>query len=260
MNHRSSPAIQRLPARESAVGACVRVLRESILSGKLAPGERLPAERELAETLGVNRLTLRNALSQLAAAGLLSVRHGSGHVVRDFLDEGGPDLLPAILALATGAESREALADLLQIRRSLAGAVVARVAERIDTAGLARLDRAVDAYEAVASRPGVTVEELAVADRDTVRALLRETGSTAMALIANPVFRVLDALPEVRAANYASPETNVAGFRLVVAALRAKDHTALRQVVSVLEALDEALLARLAQKSRKPSPRTRRSK
>lgn len=257
MNHLTSSALQRLPARESAVAACFRVLRESILSGKLVPGERLPSERDLAETLGVNRLTLRSALAQLAAAGLLSVRHGSGHVVRDFLDEGGPDLLPAILALATGAESREALADLLQLRRALAGAVVARIAERIDAAGLARLDRAVDAYDAVVSRPGSGVEAIAVADRDTVRALLRETGSTAMALIANPVFRVLDALPDVRAANYASPETNVAGFRLVVAALRAKDHAALRQVVAVLEALDAALLARLAPKSRK---RTRRRK
>ncbi|HLE14860.1 MAG TPA: GntR family transcriptional regulator [Anaerolineales bacterium] len=53
-------------------------LINQIESGDLAPGDRLPPERELSEQLGVNRLTLRRALGVLAAQGLIERRHGVG--------------------------------------------------------------------------------------------------------------------------------------------------------------------------------------
>ncbi len=56
-------------------------LRESILSGSLAAGTRLPACRQLAQDLGVNRLTVENAYSGLEADGLVFARVGSGTYV-----------------------------------------------------------------------------------------------------------------------------------------------------------------------------------
>jgi len=90
----------RVPARESAVDACARAVREAILRGELRPGERLPPERDLADRLGVARLTLRAGLAKLAAAGLVAARQGSGYVVQDFRQRGGPDLVPGLLAAA----------------------------------------------------------------------------------------------------------------------------------------------------------------
>ncbi len=54
-----------------------------IESGGLKPGERLPPERELSEALGVNRMTLRQALHRLETEGHLSRRQGSGTFVAD---------------------------------------------------------------------------------------------------------------------------------------------------------------------------------
>lgn len=57
------------------------LLRKEINSGVLAPKERLPAERSLAETYGVARGTIREALNQLEGEGLVEVRPGSGTYV-----------------------------------------------------------------------------------------------------------------------------------------------------------------------------------
>lgn len=58
-------------------------LLERIESGELAPGNRLPPERELSQMLGVNRMTLRRALRRLEAQGLLRRRQGDGTYVSE---------------------------------------------------------------------------------------------------------------------------------------------------------------------------------
>jgi DNA-binding FadR family transcriptional regulator len=60
-------------------------LRRSIALGEFLPGERLPAERTLAESLGVSRVTVREALKTLQEAGLVEARRGAngGHIVLD---------------------------------------------------------------------------------------------------------------------------------------------------------------------------------
>ena len=56
-----------------------------ILRGILRPGERLPAERDLAERMGVSRPSLREALEGLEGKGLLFTRPGAGCFVADVL-------------------------------------------------------------------------------------------------------------------------------------------------------------------------------
>jgi GntR family transcriptional regulator/MocR family aminotransferase len=58
-----------------------KYLRQVILSGGLAPETRLPASRQLARDLGVNRITVENAYSELEADGLVFSRVGSGTYV-----------------------------------------------------------------------------------------------------------------------------------------------------------------------------------
>jgi GntR family phosphonate transport system transcriptional regulator len=59
------------------------VLAEEIATGRLAPGARLESEHRLAARFGVNRHTVRHALGQLAANGLVHVKHGLGTFVTD---------------------------------------------------------------------------------------------------------------------------------------------------------------------------------
>jgi GntR family transcriptional regulator/MocR family aminotransferase len=65
-------------------------VREAVLTGRIAPGTRLPATRSLAAELGCSRNTVLNAFEQLGAEGYLESRPGSGTYVSRVL----PDSLP----------------------------------------------------------------------------------------------------------------------------------------------------------------------
>ena len=54
-----------------------RRIRKAITEGRLAPGEKLPAEREMAEKLHASRVSVREAYRSLAEAGLISIRRGA---------------------------------------------------------------------------------------------------------------------------------------------------------------------------------------
>lgn len=76
-------------SRDSAVPLATQLtgwLRDAMLSGALAPGERLPSTRGLAAQLGVSRTVVTEAYQQLYAEGWLDGRHGSGTFVAQ-LDE-----------------------------------------------------------------------------------------------------------------------------------------------------------------------------
>ncbi len=73
----------RLSPTEPLYSQIADRLSEQINTGKLTPGSRLPPERELSQTLGVNRMTLRQALHLLESQGLLVRRQGDGTYVAE---------------------------------------------------------------------------------------------------------------------------------------------------------------------------------
>ena len=66
-------------------------LRQKILGGEYGDGQRLPAERQLAEHHGLSRGTVREALSLLEQSGLIARRRGSGNYVTDSTEDSTVD-------------------------------------------------------------------------------------------------------------------------------------------------------------------------
>ncbi len=83
----------------SPAGIAEQFIIESIWNHRFAAGSVLPAERELAELIGVTRTTLREVLQRLARDGWLTIQHGRPTLVNNIWETAGLNLLEVVLAL-----------------------------------------------------------------------------------------------------------------------------------------------------------------
>jgi GntR family transcriptional regulator, transcriptional repressor for pyruvate dehydrogenase complex len=113
-------------ARELVSDQVFASLCEDILSGRYAPGEKLPTQRRLAADLDVNMASVREAVKRLEQLRLVEVRHGDAMRVSDWRAHGGLDVIAHVLFRAGGLD-RSTLADLMEARR-LMWVQVARLA------------------------------------------------------------------------------------------------------------------------------------
>lgn len=159
-------------------------IRERILGGALTPGVSLPAERELASQFGVNRSSVREALRQLEASGLVQTRHGGGTRVADFLAAAGLQLLPFLLAPG-GRVDRKMLAELLEVRSELLCFTAALAAERRTIPQLEALEAACERLQTAG-----TAAEAQAADWALYEALTEATGNRVLSLVCRASGRV----------------------------------------------------------------------
>lgn len=101
-----------------------REIQEKIASGSLKPGDRLPTESELADSFGVSRTVVREAIAQLRHDGIVETRQGVGAFVTE------PERRHSIRIDDTALEDPESFRSLFQLRNVL----------EVEAAGLAALN------------------------------------------------------------------------------------------------------------------------
>lgn len=233
------PALRPV-AKSTAAQACANQLRSAILGGEYAPGSRLPAERSLATMLGVTRVTLRTALTELAAHGLVEQVQGRGTTVLDFRRSASLELL-SDLGRVTSDDPVAVARDLLAMRRSLARTVLEHLAEhRPDPTPVAR---AIQSFEQTAFAPGVSLDDLVAADLAIVAALLDAADSTVFSMCFHPVAHALSVHPALRAAMFRTPADNVLGWQALLAWLQAPEATVLPTILDLLHDRDVQTIA-----------------
>ncbi len=151
-------ASRELPSRvpgsaersEGGTGQVVSHVRELIERGALKPGDRLPAERDLATRIGVSRPTIRAGLRTLAAMGVVRSRHGSG----TYIPEGPPALNTDALSFfaALHGFTRE---EMYEARRILEVGAAGLAAERATAEQVATLAEEVASLFAAMQEPRV---------------------------------------------------------------------------------------------------------
>lgn len=116
-------------------------LTRQITTGALQPGERLPTEQQLAQTHGVSRTVVREAVHQLKSLSLVVSRQGSGVFVATAPAHQPLAFDPRVLG------SVEAVVHVVEVRRVLEGEIAALAAERAtrrQIAGMRRQLKAID--------------------------------------------------------------------------------------------------------------------
>ncbi len=220
--------IEPIAKREALPEQIVRQLAGLVRRGDLRPGDRLPAERALAEQLGVGRPTLREALRALQLLGILDIRHGGGVFVAEVQPDTLIGPLHSFLNLAT-----HDLGTVLEARRIIEGAVLAFVAGVIDEDALASLERNLDAFQELVDAGGSGQVE-----GNRINALAEEFRAIIAGAVDNPILNraltSLDILTSATRCRTADPESLqqlLANHRRILAALVAHDPDAARRAL-----------------------------
>jgi len=135
----------------------VRDIKQKILSGALRTGDRLPAERELAENYKVSRITIRNAISRLVYLGFLQTMPQSGTFIADFRKNASLELLVDIVSSDEEVD-KSILIELMEIRRIYEGYCAGRAVIRMDDASRKELRDMVNGMIANKKNPEQLVE------------------------------------------------------------------------------------------------------
>ena len=143
-------------------------IAQLIASGEYRPGARLPAERELATSLGVSRASVREAIISLEMGGLVEVRVGAGIFVTAAATE------PAVAG-----DAGPGPFELLQARKVVEGEIAALAAAKASPADLDCLRQCVQRMEA-------QIEDFAVreaSDREFHLGIAKATGNGSLELV-----------------------------------------------------------------------------
>jgi GntR family transcriptional repressor for pyruvate dehydrogenase complex len=200
--------------REAVPQQIVSRLLDLIQQRHLGPGDRLPAERDLAATMGVSRSSLREALRALTVLGVTEMRHGTGTYVSSL----EPDLLVRplsfVLSLSDGGFDQ-----LFEARKVVEPAMAALAARRIDDETLDRLDALITRADAVIEN----AEAFLVADVE-LHDVIRETAANAiLGRFMESIHALALASRKATGARRAVRDQTVKDHRAIVAALRARD-------------------------------------
>jgi GntR family transcriptional repressor for pyruvate dehydrogenase complex len=214
-------AFAQIPRERRLSDKVADALTESILSNRLAVGERLPSERALCEQFGVSRPVVREAVRSLIAKRLLADHPRRGHVVTRVESESVSESLTLFVR-----GRRLDYAQISEIRSVLEVETAGLAAERASDEQIAALRVARDGIV-----PGLSADEAAVIDIEFHRTIAQATGNEFFVLFIDSLREVL---LEVQRPTLSDPKivkTVRSAHRKIFEAIAAHDADAAREAM-----------------------------
>lgn len=198
----------------------VKQVEESILSGQLKPGDQLPAERDLAQSFGVSRTAVREAVKTLTEKGLVEAFSGRG----TFVTNGTSQAIRQSLDLMIRINHQEGSAHLAELRLVLEPEIAGLAASRIDAQLLGTMKETVAIMERNLHEREAYIE----ADLDFHLALAEAAGNP---LILSLLDSIVGLLREQRSRIFdveGGPERGQYHHKRILAAVEQRDPEAAR--------------------------------
>jgi GntR family transcriptional regulator, transcriptional repressor for pyruvate dehydrogenase complex len=223
-------------ARQSVPDQIFESTCRAILSGRYAPGEKLPTQRRLADDFGVNMATVREAVKKLEQLRLIEVRHGDAMRVRDWRKHGSLDVIAQML-LNAGAFDREVFANVLEARRLLLTECARLAATRRTKEQSARLSELAEHLASEADDGSAQA-----VDYEFYEELADASGNLVFTLILNTTRDLYLANAALFRAVVGNRDRLTPLYDRIAAAIEARDHDAAAQAARELTELQERQL------------------
>jgi GntR family transcriptional regulator, transcriptional repressor for pyruvate dehydrogenase complex len=229
--------------KQSLSDAVFEQLRDQIVSGAMAPGSPLPAERVLCEALGVNRGSVREALKRLQQSRLVSVRHGGTSHVLDFRTTAGLDLLAELIVGPAGFDTR-VVRGIVEMRSALAPDIARLAAERARSPHLDALESVAEAMDRCSGDLSA-LQDLAA---DFWSHLVDAADNLAYRLAYNSMRSTYDQCRELFTQVLADEIGDVGRYRAIADAVRTRDAQAAERLArELIQRGERGILAALRQ-------------
>lgn len=214
---------------------------ERLILTKLHPGDKLPSERELAETLRVSRSSIRDAIRSLELMGLVEPRQGTGTIVRDASSASAPS--PFADALK---RRRELVSELLDFRRMLEPPLAERAATHASADDVSEMEDILRRQEEKQRRGQPAVAEDAEFHYSIALA-------SANSVVLKVIDILMDLLRDTRERSLqveGRAQKSLAGHRRILAAIKRRDAEAARDAMRRhIEDVEEIVLNEFQQQS-----------
>ncbi|MEH6833199.1 MULTISPECIES: FadR/GntR family transcriptional regulator [Falsihalocynthiibacter] len=169
---------------EKLAQSVVSQIERLILRGILRPGERLPSERELSDRMGVSRPSLREAISELQNAGLLTSKAGAGIYVSEALGSAFSSALVSLFG-----RHDDAFFDYVSFRRDMEGLAAERAAQTGSDIDLEVIDQLFAKMEAAHAKRNPTEE--AALDAEFHLSIIEASHNTVMLHMMRAMYELL---------------------------------------------------------------------
>jgi DNA-binding FadR family transcriptional regulator len=220
---------EHVPARlATRMGRAIRdEITGLILARGLKSGDPLPTETELVEALGVSRNSVREALKALQALDIVEIRHGYGTYVGKLSLDPLADGLTFRVLHGLGSDLRS-LAEMLEVREALEGALIRRVATAVPEADLAALDEVTNRMSERADRGETFADE----DREFHELLYRCMNNALVTQLLRAFWDVYHRVNHRLGVTDPDPPHTARLHRAIVTALRAQDRAGAEQAMA----------------------------
>lgn len=209
---------------------------ERLILKKLRPGDKLPSERELAESLGVSRSSIRDAIRSLELMGVVEPRQGAGTIVCEI----SANSLANPIANALK-RKEELVNELLDFRKMLEPPLAARAATHASAEEISEMEDILDRQDKKQRKSESTIAE----DSEFHYSIAMASGNSVVLKVLDILMDLLRETRERSLQIEGRPQKSLAGHRRILSAIKRRDAEAAKAAMRRhIEDIEEIVLGK----------------
>lgn len=208
--------------RGSISSAVMDMITDYLLSGKLKPGDKLPTENEFAQSLGVGRNSIREAIKMLSSIGVVEIKRGSGMFIAQSMSSSMINPLILSLVFEQGASK-----ELIELRLLLDTDAAELAMQKASDQDIKKLEAANQNLREEAEKHNHNQHQLRDLDLNFHRALYEISGNTLLDKIGQAIYTLFFA--SIEKTVEANPQLAYRNHQMVIEAIKQRNAELIRR-------------------------------